>query len=97
MYYCNHEEYFFREDTPYHIADEAMTDAMNSIYVGELAPEFFDESLNGMHGLRICYVEQEFKENGDIDEIEQAGIIKEIREYMEQYFDGWTATVRAVS
>ncbi|MCD6572799.1 MAG: hypothetical protein J7K95_01725 [Thermoplasmata archaeon] len=98
--YCQPQEFFFREDTPYYIANEEdypVADARGSIYVGELEPHLYDESLQGLHGLPIAYVSQEFKDNGDIDEIAQAGIIKEMHDYMEEYFDGWTATVRAVA
>jgi len=98
--YCAPQDFFFREDTPYYIANEEdypVADAKGCIYVGELEPHFYDESLQGLHGLPIAYISQEFKDNGEIDEISQAGIIKEMQEYMEQYFDGWTATVRAVS
>ncbi|HEC77488.1 MAG TPA: hypothetical protein ENI33_09605 [Thermoplasmatales archaeon] len=98
--YCHPQEFFFRENTPYYIANEEdypVADAKGCIYVGELAPNFLDENLDGMHGLRIAHVQQEFKENDGMSEIEKAGIIKEMREYTEEYFEGWTVTVRAVS
>jgi len=97
--YCNHEDFFFKEDTPYYITNEEdypVADAKDSIYVGRLEPHFYVESLKGMHGLHLGHVEQTFKE-GDFDPVEQAGVIKEMREFMEQYFEGWTVTVRAVS
>ena len=73
-----------------------MSDAKDSIYVGRLEPNFDIESLKGMHGLHLGHVEQTFKE-GSFDPVEQANVIKEMREFMDQYFEGWTVTVRAVS
>ena len=100
-FFCHHEKYFFKENQPYLLTrdGEYVPDAKGSILVGKFSSQSLNlfEEINGTHNLQIGNIGEHFDRHGIKDPVERGVITKEMQEFMENYFEGWTVTVRAVS